>query len=85
MKHLILGTLLGATLAIPASAQSAGDASVGEADFRKCKACHMIETPDGEQIVRGGRTGPICGALSAARSDPTRASNTAQASRNWPR
>ncbi|MDB6182411.1 c-type cytochrome [Paracoccus fistulariae] len=58
MKHLILGTLLGATLAIPASAQSAGDASVGEADFRKCKACHMIETPDGEQIVRGGRTGP---------------------------
>ncbi len=58
MKHLILGTLLGATLAIPATAQSAGDASVGESDFRKCKACHMITSPDGEEIVRGGRTGP---------------------------
>lgn len=58
MKHLILGTLLGATLAIPAVAQSAGDASVGESEFRKCKACHTIESPEGEQIVRGGKTGP---------------------------
>ena len=58
MKHLILGTLLGASLALPAFAQDAGDAAAGEADFRKCKACHMIQDDAGTDIVKGGRTGP---------------------------
>lgn len=55
MKHVILSTFLGATLTLPAFAQ---DAANGEAEFRKCKACHMIQTPAGEDIVRGGGIGP---------------------------
>jgi cytochrome c len=35
-----------------------GDAEAGEKDFRKCKSCHVITTPEGEDIVKGGRTGP---------------------------
>ena len=35
-----------------------GDAAAGEDEFRKCKSCHMIQDADGENIVRGGRTGP---------------------------
>lgn len=42
-------------LALPAFAE--GDAAEGEKEFRKCKACHMIESAD-ETIVKGGRTGP---------------------------
>ncbi len=57
MKIAIIGTLLGAALAMPALAQD-GDAANGEKEFRKCKACHMIQSPDGEDIVKGGRTGP---------------------------
>ena len=71
MRFAIIGALLGATLAMPALAQDAGDATVGEEmrcrfaealvgekEFRKCKACHMIQSPEGEDIVKGGATGP---------------------------
>ncbi|ESW60522.1 MAG: cytochrome C550 [Rhodobacter sp. CACIA14H1] len=44
-----------ATLAAPALAQ---DAAKGEADFKKCKACHAIVAADGTEIVKGGKTGP---------------------------
>lgn len=57
MRFAIIGALMGATLAMPALAQD-GDATVGEKEFRKCKACHMIQTPEGEDIVKGGKTGP---------------------------
>ncbi|MDB6177448.1 c-type cytochrome [Paracoccus sp. Z330] len=57
MKLVMIGTLLGATLAMPAFAQD-GDVAAGEKEFRKCKACHMIESPEGESIVKGGKTGP---------------------------
>ena len=43
-------------LAVPALAE--GDAAKGEKGFNKCKSCHMIATPDGEAIVKGGKTGP---------------------------
>jgi len=43
-------------MAAPAFAD--GDPAAGEKAFNKCKSCHMIETPDGETIVRGGRVGP---------------------------
>ncbi|MCE8518487.1 cytochrome C [Ruegeria pomeroyi] len=43
-------------LAVPALAE--GDAAKGEKGFNKCKSCHMIETPAGETIVKGGKTGP---------------------------
>jgi cytochrome c len=36
----------------------AGDAALGEADFKKCKACHAIIGADGTEIVKGGKTGP---------------------------
>ncbi|WP_347139768.1 cytochrome C [Paracoccus sp. SSK6] len=57
MKFAIIGTLIGAALAMPALAQD-GDAANGEKEFRKCKACHMIQSPEGEDIVKGGATGP---------------------------
>ncbi len=35
-----------------------GDAEKGEKEFKKCKACHMVQSPEGEDIVKGGKTGP---------------------------
>lgn len=58
MRSAIVGALLGATLAIPAAAQETGDAAAGEGEFRKCRACHMIQDGDGNDIVKGGATGP---------------------------
>ncbi|MCA3454697.1 MAG: cytochrome C [Rhodobacter sp.] len=49
----VLATLL--SLCAPAFAQ---DAAKGEAEFRKCKACHAIIAPDGTAIQTGGKTGP---------------------------
>ena len=43
-------------LAVPAFAE--GDAAKGEKGFKKCKSCHMIVSPEGETIVKGGKTGP---------------------------
>ncbi|GGO51451.1 cytochrome c [Roseovarius pacificus] len=56
MKTLITATA--AMLAIAAPALAEGDAAAGEKEFRKCKSCHMIESPEGESIVKGGRVGP---------------------------
>ena len=50
--------LLAAGIAAPAMAQDAGDPAEGEKLFNRCKACHMIESPAGETIQRGGRVGP---------------------------
>lgn len=36
----------------------AADAAKGEAEFKKCKACHAIIAADGTEIVKGGKTGP---------------------------
>ena len=58
MTHRIpvLGVfMLGLMLAQPSFA---GDAAKGEADFKKCKACHSIIGADGAEIVKGGKTGP---------------------------
>ena len=45
-------------LALASPALAAGDAAKGEADFKKCKACHMIVADDGTEIQKGGKTGP---------------------------
>lgn len=58
MKSAIIGTLISVALAMPATAQDTGDAAVGEKEFRKCKACHMIQSPAGEDVVKGGAVGP---------------------------
>lgn len=55
MRFPMIVALLGATVAMPALAQ---DVALGEKEFKKCKACHMIQTPAGEDIVKGGATGP---------------------------
>jgi cytochrome c len=41
-----------------ASPVQAGDPAKGEADFKKCKACHSIIAPDGTAVQKGGKTGP---------------------------
>ena len=48
---------LSAALLVSASGAFAGDAVAGEADFKKCKSCHTIESAD-EVIIKGGKTGP---------------------------
>ncbi len=55
MKLLTTATLAALALSAPAFA---GDAAKGEADFKKCKACHMIVADDGTEIQKGGKTGP---------------------------
>lgn len=55
MKISLYATLAAFAFAAPAMAQ---DAAVGEKEFAKCKACHMIQAPDGTDIVKGGKTGP---------------------------
>jgi len=53
-------TMIAALVALPlmTTAAFAGDAAKGEGDFKKCKACHMIQAADGTDIVKGGKTGP---------------------------
>ncbi|WP_321362873.1 cytochrome C [uncultured Celeribacter sp.] len=47
-----------ALMATSTAALAEGDPAVGEKEFNKCKACHMIVDDAGEAIVRGGKTGP---------------------------
>ncbi len=54
-KFSLIAGLALATLAAPAFA---GDAAKGEADFKKCKACHAITADDGTAIQKGGAVGP---------------------------
>ena len=53
MKYALIA--VAAVLAAPAFA---GDAAVGESEFKKCKACHAIVADDGTEIQKGGKTGP---------------------------
>jgi cytochrome c len=39
-------------------ALAAGDATKGESDFKKCRACHSVVATDGTVIQKGGKTGP---------------------------
>jgi len=55
MKLAVLAVMV---LPMSSGAVLAGDAAVGEGDFKKCKACHAITAADGTKIVKGGRTGP---------------------------
>lgn len=55
MKHFVTATIAALFLAAPALA---GDAAKGEADFKKCKACHAIVAADGTEIQKGGKVGP---------------------------
>ncbi|SMO80969.1 c-type cytochrome [Ruegeria faecimaris] len=52
----ILATAIAGLLALPVYAE--GDTEAGKKAFNKCKSCHLIADPDGEVIVKGGKTGP---------------------------
>ena len=56
MKTVLTTAAALVMLAAPAFAE--GDAEKGEKAFKKCKSCHKIETPDGDVIMKGGKTGP---------------------------
>lgn len=60
MKPLYMGLLMTSLTAPVAHAggHASGDAAEGEKAFRQCRSCHMIETAEGEAIVKGGKTGP---------------------------
>jgi cytochrome c len=55
MTKFILLAVTAAAFAAPALA---GDPATGEAEFKKCKACHSVVALDGTEIQKGGRTGP---------------------------
>jgi cytochrome c len=55
MKLFVSATIAAMTLSAPVLA---ADAAAGEAEFKKCKACHMIVADDGTEIQKGGKTGP---------------------------
>jgi len=52
----IAAIIMAGLLAAPAVAE--GDAEKGAKEFNKCKSCHMIVSDSGDEIVKGGRTGP---------------------------
>ena len=56
MKFLIPAAIAAVTLATPGFAE--GDAEAGKKVFGQCKSCHAIADPDGNVLVKGGRTGP---------------------------
>ena len=51
-------TLSAATFATTAAAGGHADAAAGEAAFRQCSSCHMIQTASGETLAGRGQTGP---------------------------
>ncbi|MCV2869619.1 c-type cytochrome [Defluviimonas sp. WL0002] len=56
MKTILIAAI--ATLSVAGPALAEGDPAVGEAEFKKCKACHAIIADDGTEIQKGGKTGP---------------------------
>lgn len=55
-KISLTSGLLLSLLAAPAFAE--GDAQEGEANFKKCKACHSVISDDGTVLQKGGNSGP---------------------------
>lgn len=51
-------TTAAALIALSGAAFAEGDAEKGEKVFKKCKACHTIVDPEGNVILKGGKTGP---------------------------
>ena len=59
-KFTLLSAIGALMLATPALA---ADPAAGEAEFKKCKACHSIVATDGTEVVKGGKTGPNLGGI----------------------
>jgi cytochrome c len=60
MTFTKLGMIAGAmALMTTGQAFAAGDAAAGEAQFRQCQSCHIVQNEAGETLAgRAGRTGP---------------------------
>jgi cytochrome c len=58
LTALRAAALAATPLLLAPAAALAGDPAAGEAEFRQCRSCHMIVSPAGETIQRGGRVGP---------------------------
>lgn len=60
MKPLVIATAAFCAVSTPVLAEShaTGDPGEGEKVFRQCRACHMIVTPEGDEIQKGGKVGP---------------------------
>lgn len=50
--------LAAAALAVAPTFALAGDPAAGEEQWRQCRSCHMVVSPAGDTIQRGGRVGP---------------------------
>jgi cytochrome c len=67
--------MLISTLGAPAIAggHASGDADAGESEFRQCRSCHSLTDGGGNDIVKGGRTGPnlwgLPGSTAGSRED----------------
>lgn len=57
---LVTASMIMLFAAAPALAggHASGDAAAGEKAFRQCQACHSITDGEGNNIVKGGKTGP---------------------------
>ncbi|MCC5969800.1 MAG: cytochrome C [Pararhodobacter sp.] len=53
-----MSALAATAFGLTGSAAFAGDPAAGENQWRQCRACHMIVSPEGETIQNGGRVGP---------------------------
>nr|NIP18293.1 cytochrome C [Xanthomonadales bacterium]NIX13079.1 cytochrome C [Xanthomonadales bacterium] len=41
-----------------AESHASGDPAAGESVFNKCGSCHVVQSPDGENIAGRGQAGP---------------------------
>jgi cytochrome c len=53
-----IATLAAAVVALAGTAQAADPAAGQRVFAQRCATCHMVVSPAGETIVKGGRTGP---------------------------
>jgi len=60
MKRTLIAAFVAGFAALPAYADghATGDADAGKKVFNKCKSCHTIADPEGDVILKGGKTGP---------------------------
>ena len=58
MTNPARGLVLAALFALGAGALHAGDPAAGEAEWRQCRSCHMVNSDSAGLIQRGGRVGP---------------------------
>jgi cytochrome c len=56
MKPNLFAALALLALATPAFAE--GNAELGQKAFTLCKACHSVNPPEGDPLVKGGKVGP---------------------------